>query len=198
MRRFWVLGTVLWLVLSPGLAKAADAADLIKTLSDQAIGILSGTPQSSEDRKVKLEKLLDDAMDLPFVGRFVLGRHWRQLEGDQQQAYQAAFRRYVLDLYAGQLNGYSGESIQVLGSRPVDDQDTIVSSQLTRTDRAPVVVDWRVRNSGGHYKVIDVSVEGVSMALTQRQEFASIVQREGVDGLIKRLKTPKRDPGPPR
>jgi phospholipid transport system substrate-binding protein len=198
MRRFWVVGAVLWLVFAPSLAKAADAADLIKKLSNQAIGILSGTPQSSDERKQKLEGLLRGSMDLPFVGRFVLGRYWRQLDGSQKQAYQTAYEHYVLRLYAGQLNGYSGESFLVIGSREIDDQDTVVSSQLVRKDRASVAVDWRVRQTGDNYRVIDVSVEGVSMALTQRQEFASIVQREGVDTLIKRLGTPPRDPGPPK
>jgi phospholipid transport system substrate-binding protein len=198
MRRFSVVGAVLWLVFAPGFAKAADAADLIKNLSNQAIGILSGTPQSSDERKQKLELLLRDSMDLPFVGRFVLGRNWRQLNAEQQSTYQTAFERYVLHIYAGQLNGYSGESFLVSGSRAIDDQDTMVNSQLIRKDRAAIAVDWRVRQTGDSAKVIDVSVEGVSMALTQRQEFASIVQREGVDGLIKRLATPRRDPGPPR
>ena len=198
MRRFWVVTAVLWLVLSPAMVRADDAADVIKTFSDHAIGILSGTPQSSQERKVKLEALLEEAMDLPFVGQFVMGRYWRQLDAGQQTTYQKAFRRYVLHLYAGQLNGYSGELFQVLGSRAVDDKDSIVSSQLVRKDRAPVEVDWRVRGTNGKFKVIDVSVEGVSMALTQRQEFASIVQREGVEGLIKRLSTPPHDPGPPK
>lgn len=198
MRRFWVVGAVIWLVFAPGFAKAADAADLIINLSHQAIGILDGTPQSSDERKQKLEGLLRDSMDLPFVGRFVLGRYWRQLDSSQKQAYQTAFERYVLRLYAGQLNGYSGESFSVVGSRGIDDQDTVVNSQLVRKDRASVTVDWRVRQTGDSYRIIDVSVEGVSMALTQRQEFASIVQREGIDTLISRLSTPPRDPGPPK
>ena len=78
----------------------------------------------------------------------------------------------------------------MLGSREVDANDTIVSSQLSRPNKAPVDIDWRVRMSGGEAKIIDVSIEGVSMALNQRQEFSSIMQREGVAGLIKRLRQP--------
>jgi phospholipid transport system substrate-binding protein len=199
MRRFWIVGAVVWLVFTPALAKATDAGELIRGLTEEAIGILESTEQDSQERKTKLESLFRSSMDIPFVGKFVVGRYWRQMNEAEKAEYMEAFEHYVLSVYAGRLNEYSGESIRVLDTRPVDEIDTIVTSQLTRKDRAPVAVDWRVRQNGNDAKVIDVSVEGVSMAMTQRQEFNSILQREGVGGLIKRLESPQpRDPGPPR
>lgn len=198
MRRFWVVGAVIWLVLSSAVAKATEPTALIKTLADEAIAILGDSSMDEAARRPKLENLFREAMDLAFVGRFSVGRYWRQMTPAQKQSYQSAFEQYVLNVYAGRLREYSGESFVVSGSREVDERDTIVLSQLVRTSRAPVEIEWRVRRNGEQAKVIDVSVEGVSMALTQRQEFGSILQREGADGLIKRLTTPRGDPGPPR
>ena len=194
MRRLWILSTLIWLALAPSLANATDASGLIEGVTDKAITILESTEPNSPDRKSGLESLFQSALDIPFLARFVTGRHWRSMSEQQKSAYMDAFEEYVLSVYAGRLNEYSGESIRVSESRKVDDMDTIVSSQLVRQNREPVTIDWRVRQKGDEdAKVIDVSVEGVSMALTQRQEFTSILQREGVDGLIKRLESPRNE-----
>tara|TARA_R110002096_G_scaffold215838_6_gene403734 strand:+ start:2558 stop:3133 length:576 start_codon:yes stop_codon:yes gene_type:complete len=190
MRRLWVVGAVIWLVIAPSLATAVDPAGMIRSLASQALEVLSTSAPRDIERRAKLETLFRQSMDIDFVARFAAGRYWRQMSDQEQQDYRDAFEQYVLRLYAGQLNGYSGESFTVLGSREVDANDTIVSSQLSRPNKAPVDIDWRVRMSGGEAKIIDVSIEGVSMALNQRQEFSSIMQREGVAGLIKRLRQP--------
>ena len=199
MRRLWIMGMLVWLVLSPAQAAAIDAANLIKGLTADAIGILDSTEPDSRERKTKLESLFRSSLDIPFLGKFVIGRYWRQMSEPEKAEYMKAFEHYVLSVYAGRLNEYSGESLRVLDTRPVDAVDTIVTSQLTRKDRAPVAIDWRVRQNEDDAKVIDVSVEGVSMAMSQRQEFNSILQREGVAGLIRRLENAEpHDPGPPR
>jgi len=199
MRRLWILGAVVWLVLAPSMATATDARDLIQNVADDAVTLLSSTEQNSPERKEGLESLFRAAMDMPFVGRFVMGRHWRTLSDSEKSDYMDAFEDYVLSVYARRLNEYSGESIRILETRKVDQVDTIVLTQLVRKNREPASLEWRVRQIDGEAKVIDVSVEGVSMALNQRQEFTSILQREGVDGLIKRLKNPgNSDRGPTR
>jgi phospholipid transport system substrate-binding protein len=71
------------------------------------------------------------------------------------------------------------KTLKILGSRPEGETDALVSTQLIRPDAPPVAVDWRVRQRGSQDKVIDVAVEGVSMSVTQRQEFASVIQRGG-------------------
>jgi phospholipid transport system substrate-binding protein len=198
MKRLWIVGAMLWLVMGSIPAQAAEPSDLIRGIADQTITILKTTTQDSQERATRLGNVFQAAMDIPFVGRFVMGRNWRTLNPADQDAYMKAFQRFVLTIYAGRLNEYSGESVIVTDSRAVDGQDTIVVSQLLRQNRAPVTVEWRVRQTNGVSKVIDIAVEGVSMALTQRQEFDSVFHREGVAGLIKRLRNSgPRDPGPP-
>ena len=92
--------------------------------------------------------------------------------------------------YATRLAEYTGEKFKVTGSRP-DGEGAIVSSHIIRPGgAAPVKVDWRLTGRNGVYKISDVSVDGISMAVTQRSEFASVIQHNGgqVQGLIAMLR----------
>ena len=75
-----------------------------------------------------------------------------------------------------------------MGAQQFADSDALVETEIKRPDGAPLKAAWRVRDINGHLKIIDVVVEGVSMALTQRQEFASVIQHSGLDGLISDLR----------
>jgi phospholipid transport system substrate-binding protein len=97
----------------------------------------------------------------------------------------------VIRAYANRFSEYSGDDVQVkiTGDRAESETSHIVSSQVLRPNAPPVHVDWRVHKQGNDYKIVDVDVEGVSMALTQREEFASVIQRNGgtVAGLTQAL-----------
>jgi len=89
-------------------------------------------------------------------------------------------------------NAYAGQQLKVGSARPEGDNASVDQSQiaLANSNQPPVRVDWRVTGHGNAYKISDVTVEGVSMALTQRQEFASVIQRGGgqLDALLKVLR----------
>ena len=98
------------------------------------------------------------------------------------------FREFVLDTYAERLDGYAGETFEVVKAQVLDERDTMVSTEIRGTDGPAIRVDYRVRAIGGVHKIVDVLVEGVSLIVTQRAEFASVINREGLDGLIARLR----------
>src|SRR5262249_26267570 len=125
-----------------------------------------------------------------YIARFVLGRYWNLATPEQQRDYQRLFADMIVKVYSGRFSMYSGETLKVTGSRQESGSDSIVSSQILRPSGPPVSVDWRVRDRNGDYKIIDVAVEGVSMGVTQRDEFSSVIQRGGgtVDALIKELR----------
>ena len=89
-----------------------------------------------------------------------------------------------MQTYAARLGGYSGETLTVIGARAANDKDFIVSTHLVRPSGPAIAADWRVRVIDGQYRIIDIMVEGISMAITQRSEFASVVKRDGIDGLL--------------
>ena len=178
-------------VLTPVIpaAAAADPAAMINDLGSRALQVLGkNTPQS--ERVARFRELLREDFDVPGIGRFVLGRYWNTATPEQRAEFVKLFEDYVAIAYATRLAEYTGENFKVTGSRPEAD-GAIVSSQIIRpSGAAPVKVDWRLTGRNGNYKISDVSVDGISMAVTQRSEFASVIQHNGgqVQGLITMLR----------
>ncbi len=182
------------LVLGLGLAGAGasadgDAAGFVNDLVTRALKALDNKQLPSEDRARQFRDLLDHDFDMTRIARFVLGRYWNEAREDEKQQFQKLFEEYVVRAYAQRFSEYSGETVKITGSRPESETNTLVQSQIIHTNGAPPAkVDWRVRKDGGNFKIVDVDVEGVSMIVTQREEFSSVIQRSGgIAGLNKTL-----------
>jgi phospholipid transport system substrate-binding protein len=141
-----------------------------------------------EERRARLVELLNEGTDLDLVGRLVLGQHWRTADQAQREEYTELFRQFVMQNLASRLDSYQGQSYTVTGAQVVDDRDAVVSTRITRPGAPPLRVDWRLRESDGELLIIDVIVEGVSMVVSQRSEFASVIGSSGMEGLLGRLR----------
>jgi phospholipid transport system substrate-binding protein len=170
-------------------AAAADPAALISNLGSRALQVL-GKDASQSQRAARFRELLREDFDVPGIARFVLGRYWNAATEEQRAEYVKLFEEYIALAYSTRLAEYTGETFKVIGSRP-DGDGAVVSSQIIRpAGGAPVKVDWRLTGRNGVYKINDVAVDGISMAVTQRSEFASVIQHNGgqVQGLITMLR----------
>lgn len=161
----------------PRGAAAQDARAFIANLGTQAIQVL-GPSVPPAQRTARFRQLFENDFDLPDAARFVLGPYGHSLTPPQQQEFLALFRDFLARSYSTRLAQYGGEPFRVTGSRQSGDETT-VSSQVVRANGNPVEIDWHVVNRGGRHLIADVLVEGVSMKVTHRQEFASIIQRNG-------------------
>ncbi|MBM3490511.1 MAG: ABC transporter substrate-binding protein [Alphaproteobacteria bacterium] len=186
------------LVLAGGLflgpragAEAAEtaAARFVEGLAARAIAVLRSGGNSLEQRELVFRELLREGFDLEFIGRFALGAHWRSASAEQQRDYQELFADYVLKTYSRRFGRYAGESLAVVSTRAAGQHDVIVYTKIDRPGGAPAIqADWRVRDIGSQFRIVDIMVEGVSMAQTQRQEFAAVVQQQGLAGLLQALR----------
>jgi phospholipid transport system substrate-binding protein len=177
--------------LAPAIpaAAAADPAAVISNLGSRALEVLGkNAPQSQ--RVARFRELLREDFAVPEIARFVLGRYWNVATEEQRAEFVKLFEEYIALAYSTRLAEYTGETFKVTGSRP-DADGAVLSSQSRRPPgAAPVKVDWRLIGRNGVYKISDVSVDGISMAVTQRSEFASVIQHNGgqVQGLITMLR----------
>src|SRR6266567_3284234 len=161
----------------PRGAAAQDAASFIQNLGSQAIQVLGpSVPQAQ--RTAEFRRLFETDFDLPGAARFVLGPNARSLTPEQNQEFVALFKEYLAQAYSTRLGEYGGAPFHVTGTRP-GGEETVVTSQVQRRNGNPVEIDWHVANRDGRIKITDVYVDGVSMKVTHRQEFASIIQRNG-------------------
>jgi phospholipid transport system substrate-binding protein len=169
-------------------AQTAPAGKFIQDLGDKAISVMADKSLTPQQRNEKYASLLHDAFDIPAIGRFVLGRAWETATPAQQQEFLKLFQALVVKMYGARLNLYSGESFKVKGVRAESGTEMVVASVIAHTDGSPPTqVDWRVhKNNNGQLAVIDVSVAGVSQSLTQRQEYAAIIERNNgkIDALL--------------
>jgi phospholipid transport system substrate-binding protein len=176
---------------NPGQAQQEPAGSFVQTLGNQAIAVMADKSLTTEQRSQRYRGILRDSFDLQTIGRFVLGRAWSSATPEQQKNFMELFERMVLETYGDHLNFYSGEKFQVKNIRQESDKDNVVSSEVLHTDGTPPTsIDWRVRQENGKLAVIDVVIEGVSQSVTQRQEYASILQRSNgnIDALLDLMK----------
>ena len=185
--------TFLALLLAPTISLAGhskEAEDFIQNLADESVTILSNKDVADAVKIEQFDAILTRDVDMGRVGRFVLGRYWRGLKEDDLNAYLATYQDYLIHSNASRLSAYAGEKIKVTNSVPDARNQIIVKSEVERTDGGPAIsIDWRLLDKDGELKVIDIIIEGISMALTQRDEFSSLMQRSGgkIDPLMVRM-----------
>lgn len=195
-RRLFLVCSVLLAVSSwTGRSATAQSADpgansFIQTLGKETVATFANKSLSKDQALQRFRTLLNQGFDVPYIGRWVLGRYWNSATPQQQDEYQKLFEKLIIETYASRFVEYSGETFKILGAKAAGDTDTQVTTQILRPSGPPVNVDWRVRKQGNQYKIIDVSVEGVSMGITQRNEFATVIQQNGgnVEGLLQALR----------
>jgi len=159
-----------------------QASRFIENMGQEAITFLGDDSIDTIDKQQRFRTLLNNSFDMETIGRFSLGRQWRALDEQQRQEYQALFEEMIVMIYTARFSDYRGEGFIVDSAQPSENNDYVVRSYIVpRNGGRNIAVDWRVRLRNGQHRIVDVSVEGVSMALTQRSDFASIIQRGGGD-----------------
>lgn len=171
---------------STAQAGAVDAKAYVDRVATQVLDVVKNDG-TKEEKQTRIEKVFADKVDINFVAKFVLGKHWREATPAQQKDYIAAYQPFILKNYAGKLAKYSGQTYELKSAR-VDDDASVVPMIIHDTDGKDVEVDYRLRSVGNSFKIVDITVEGVSLLTTQRSEFNGIVERKGIDGLIEALK----------
>ena len=189
LKRLYI--TVLWtslslglLLTSPAMAKpdADKAKAFMQNIGGQTLSLLSeNTPKS--ERITKLIPLLQDSLAMNLIGRATLGRNFKKLKGDNAKKFNANFGTWVALNVATKLGGISLKEFNILNTA-TGKKDVTVRTKVTSSDGVSVTADWRVRDFDGTLKIIDLKLDGISMIVTQRSEFASVVKNKGIDGFV--------------
>lgn len=170
------------------------ATAVIEQVGEEFLDVLGPDGQEDEQQLEKLISLLKEAINLDTTGRLILAKNWRRASDDQRQAYLDLFKPYALDTLAAKIRASSAEiplkSFEIVGGEAVGKKDVLVSTNLFWPGYPPYRLDWRLRNrEDGTLQAIDVVVEGISMVVTQRAEFASVIERRGFDGLLDQMRS---------
>lgn len=174
-----------WLI--PGLARAQTvekASAFVQQTADKLAAVVNGGQGAGEKRRA-LTQVLEVAVDIDGIGRFCLGRFWRNASPDQQKRYIAAFHEVIVTNITARLGEYKGVKVTVQHGRQQDD-DAIVTTVVERPNNPPTTVDWVIGQATSAARIVDVLAEGTSLRLTQRQDYSSYMSQHNndVDALI--------------
>ena len=204
MRTFAAFVLVVALAVSVPAAHAGSHTDasvnFINDLSNQAITTLSDKSISTEQRREEFRKLFRDGFAVNGIARFVAGRYWRSASEDERTEYLQLFEDVIVNTWADRFSQYSGQKFEVRGATDATPDKSpenvaLVESLFFTDPTTPVRLEWRVASKGDLVKIVDVKLEGISMATTQRDEFNSVVSKNGrtLAALIEELR--RRDGG---
>jgi len=167
-----------------------SAQNFIKIMGSEAIGFMADSTLNETQKKQKFKELLDDRFDMETIGRFVAGAYWKVMTKEQQDEYQNLFNKLIVLIYSNRFLEYEGQKFIVDSAKNSGDSDFIVQSHIVPLSGENIPISWHVRWKNGNYNIIDVKIKDVSMAISQKSEFSSIIQRGGGDPevLLKHLK----------
>lgn len=179
---------------APAAPQAEEARELIETIGADVLEILQDEALSDQETLDRLEDVLEGPIDLDLVARLILGRHWRTASEAQREQYLELFRAYALDNVASKLHLYEGQEFEITDAQVVSARDAMVTTRIMGGGQ-PLNVNWRLRElDSGDLVAIDVVVENVSLIVTLRSEFGSVIERQGMDGLLAELRQRIRSP----
>jgi phospholipid transport system substrate-binding protein len=181
-----------------GEAKYQDSGVFVSSLGNRAIELLTSKETSEEEQERHFRTLLREGFAVKKIGKFVLGRYRRQASSEQIEEFLGLFEDYIVSLYSSAFRNYSGETFKV--KRVVKTRsarDTMVVTYIYPSSNSsgvtPTKIVFQVHNSQNEYKVLDVKIQGVSMIITQRDEFTGFIRNNGgevgnlIDALRKKM-----------
>ena len=170
------------ILVSKSDAYSSDPKQFITEVVDKAKKILVET-NSQEFKTKELSKIALETVDIKGIGYYTLGNYRDGLSDDQKEKYSILFEKYFLKSFTSRLTDYSDPKIDVLSAEVLNPKYTIVKSLLLATDKKPeVIIEWRVYTKNPDKPQIrDLIIEGLSLARTQKEEFASVIESNNGD-----------------
>ncbi len=165
-------------------AWAQDATGFVVNLGNQLAAVVNG-PGSYEEKKRRLEPVIEQAVDVDTIAQFCLGLYWRRANPQQQQEFVRLFHTVLMNNIGGKLGQFQGVTFRPTTTTQREG-DSVVGTVIQRPNQQPNNVQWVVSTASGRPKIIDVQAEGVSLRLTQRNDYSAYISGHGgsVDALL--------------
>ena len=186
-----ILLLIIFIILSGknALAFEKKAEDFIVQTTSNAKKIILSTKIDEKEKRKKLEQLALDTVDVSGLAKYTLGESSKTLSEKQILEFVEIFKIFFSKNISNKLKDYSDQNVIITGSKKISDNYVLVNSKIiSNKDKQEIIVDWRVFLINNNLIIRDLVVEGLSLARTQREEFASIIANKGYENLIASLK----------
>jgi len=170
------------------LAFEKNAENFILETTQNAKKIILDKAIGDKDKRKQLEKLALNTVDVAGLAKYTLGQERKNLSDKQISQFVSTFKVFFSKNLSNKLKDYSDQEVKITGSKKISDNYVLVNSKIVSLkDKQEIAVDWRVFLVDGNLIIRDLVVEGLSLARTQREEFASIIANKKFEGLIQSL-----------
>jgi phospholipid transport system substrate-binding protein len=162
-----------------------DAGTFVSTLGDESFSVLKTGNKNAV--RAKFRELLSTHFAIDAIGERLIRRWSAQITPAQKAAYKAAIPTFIIGTYSDNLYDYANASMKVIRTTPAGSGFN-VTTQVIKPGAQPITAVWSVAQVGGAFKVTNLTVANINLAVTQGQDFDAIIQRKGIDGLIAMMK----------
>lgn len=184
-----ILFAFLFLLPVSGRAEQKSAEDSVKKMNSALIESMKKADEIGFRGRYKLlDPVIRDVFALPFMGEVSLGSYWKSLSPEQKKIYIDAYTDWTISSYAGNFNGYSGESFKIKEGQNNSGSTVSIVSNLVRPHEDSIDFNYSLRKIHDKWRIVDIRIEGVSQLALTRGQFVSIMKNKGFDGLIASLK----------
>ena len=169
-------------IQTKAISYSSNPEGFISEVIEEAKVILSSS-SSSDEKANKLSEIALKTVDVKGLAYYTLGKKRKEITPEELKKYESLFEKYFLKSFTSRLTDYSDPKINVLSSEVVNEKYTIVKTMLLKTNKRPEVkIDWRVYTKDPNNPLIrDLIIEGLSLARTQKEEFASVLNANNND-----------------
>ncbi|MCF6291571.1 MAG: ABC transporter substrate-binding protein [Desulfobacterales bacterium] len=177
-----------------GLARLSPAANdplsQVKDAVQEVLRILQDeqllAPDMKEERRKRVEAVVDTMFDFAKMSKHVLVGYWNERTPEERQRFKNLFARLVKQRYIGKIDNYTGQEVVFKKQRVKGDRALIYTSLIDKGIAIPIT--YKLFKNGDEWLVFDMKIENVSLVANYRQDFSSIIKKEGFDGLITRMR----------
>ena len=186
---FILMSFFIWIQSAQADLDPKKAEAFMTNIGTTVIGLLTNKSISDQERANKFQEILETSFNVNAGGKFVLGRYWNQATAEQKKQFLSLFKATTVASYATRFKDYTSQQFDVIGSRPESDGGVTVLSKIIRPKGTPISIDWKIFEKNGEMRIYDVVLEGISMSVTLRSEYAAVIQQGGgnVQALINAL-----------
>ena len=184
---FFYIGLILFTYTNSYSSETSAEAFVLK-LTNEAKLIFNDKSLNTDSRLKKLNELSQSYLDLDALAGYTLGDYRDKATASEKDKFNKLFREYFIKNMSSKLNDFADQELKILDSKKINENNIIVSTKIfSKKDAQEIKVDWRIYTKESKFLARDLVVEGLSLARTQKEEFASIIASKGFVGLINAL-----------
>jgi phospholipid transport system substrate-binding protein len=188
IKKIFFFISVILLISSNSNSAENNAEAFVLKLTNEAKIIFNDKSLSKDSRLKKLNDLSSKYLDIDALAGYTLGDYREKATSSERENFNKLFREYFIKNMSSKLNDFADQDLKIIDSKKINENNIIVSTKIfSKKDAQEIAVDWRIFTKDSKLLARDLVVEGLSLARTQKEEFASIIASKGFVGVINAL-----------